>query len=66
MSDKQTQQVKIIEPKKKSWFGCWGSPDMKTVIQPYSPEVDNTDDSKPHAIGRRIPKSADDSGSFGF
>jgi hypothetical protein len=65
MSDKQTQPVKVVEPspRKKSWFGCWGSPDMRTVIQPVSSE---TPTQKAHSIGRSIPKSVDDNGSFGF
>jgi hypothetical protein len=69
MSDKQTQEVKIIHPRKKSWFGCWGSPDMSTVVIPKGRilAVDDTNQSpKPHAIGRSVPKSADDNSSFGF
>lgn len=66
MSDKQTQPEKIIQPRKKSWFGCWGSPDVSTVVIPKGRILAVDDSSPTHAIGRSVPKSADDSNSFGF
>lgn len=70
MSDKQTQEVKTektVQPRKKSWFGCLGSPDMSTVVIPKGRilPVDYTCPTQ-HAIGRSVPKSADENGSFGF
>jgi hypothetical protein len=70
MSDKQTQPLNIIQPRKKSWFGCWGSPDITTTVvlaKARIVTIDNTStSSKPHAIGRSVPKSADEQAGFGF
>jgi hypothetical protein len=67
MSDKQTQEVKIMHPRKKSWFGCWGSPDVSTVVVPKGMIQPIDSPSKAtHAIGRSIPKSVDEQAGFGF
>ena len=63
MSDKQTQEVKIVQPRKKSWFNWCANPDMSTVVEPV--KIVKSDDQI-HAIGRRIPKSFDDQTVFGF
>ena len=63
MSDKQTQEVKVVQPRKKSWYSWCANPDMSTVVEP-APRV--KPDEQNHAIGRRIPKSVDDQAGFGF
>lgn len=63
MSDKQTQEVKIVYPRKKSWFNWCTNPNMSDVVEPVKLVKS---DQQTHAIGRRIPKSVDDQSSFGF
>ena len=74
MSDNQTHEEKVIEPRRKSWFsfGLCMKPRLNTVISPSASELESRNDiltSKSpdtHAIGRRIPKSVDAAGGFGF
>ena len=68
MSDKQTQEVKIITPRNKSWFsfGLCMKPRLDTVISPSSTEQEVNKSPDAHAIGRRIPKSVDTATGFGF
>jgi hypothetical protein len=71
MSDNQTQEIKVIQPKRRSWFGCWGSPDITAVVEPIPVKIDTNlspriAEAKIRAIGRSIPKSVDETGSFGF
>ena len=68
MSDNQTQQtakaeIKVIKPRKTSWFSLCMSPNRAQVIEPGVPSQQG---DEPHAIGRRIPKSADEGAAFGF
>jgi len=74
MSDNQTQEVKIITARKKSWFsfGLCMKPHLDTVISPSATELEMSNDivvnksPDTHAIGRRIPKSVDTTAGFGF
>jgi hypothetical protein len=71
MSDNQTQEIKVIQPKRRSWFGCWGSPDITAVVEPIPVKIDTNLSSrivetKVNAIGRSIPKSVDENGTIGF
>lgn len=68
MTGNQTQQsakaeTKVIKPRKTSWFSLCISPNRAQVIEPgVKPEQGD----EPHAIGRRIPKSFEEGGAFGF
>jgi hypothetical protein len=76
MSGKETQNPVILvsETPKKSWFKInWcTSPDFRTVVTPGSNDLETKNDiivnksPDAHAIGRRIPKSVDTTGGFGF
>ena len=74
MTGNQTQQsakaeIKVIKPRKTSWFSFCMSPNRAQVIEPgLMPLAEQVADqqSEPHAIGRRIPKSVDEGAAFGF